>query len=263
MKESDNIKLLLNRFAAIGLQEMDRVRLLNRSEKKYVLHLNKVIDVLEILIPDYQVLEINEQRLLEYNTEYFDTLDNAMYLAHHNGKQSRFKVRRREYVVSGEQFLEVKRRSQNGMVSKKRVEISDDSIDSAIEHDFIESATPYKLDGLEMKLINSFQRITLVSIARKERITIDIGLEFKNKSRIVELPQVAIIEYKFDKSNMVQGFDELMQKFYIEGSSLSKYCIGRALLEPKLKSNLFQDKIRFLTKLNSAIKFRRTNQGID
>lgn len=260
MKGYENIKLHLNRFEPISLQEMDSVRLLNRSEKKFVLHFNKVMEVLEKLIPDYKILEINGERLLEYNTEYFDTLDNAMYLAHHNGKQSRFKVRRREYVISGEQFLEVKRRSQNGRVQKKRVELSDENADSCLSQDFIETATPYKMDVLEMKLINSFKRITLVSIANKERITIDIGLEFRNHSRIVQLPQVAIIELKFDKTSAVQSFDDLMQKLCIEGSSVSKYCIGRALLEPKLKSNLFQDKIRFLTKLNSVIKFRRAKK---
>jgi hypothetical protein len=249
----NDIRDLLSGFEPISLASMDCVKLLNRSEKKFVLHFNKIPSVLREVISDYQVLEINDQRILEYNTEYFDTNDNAMYLAHHNGKQSRFKVRRREYVISGEQFLEVKRRTNNGRIQKKRVELQAAVIDSKLEQVFIENATPYKLDGLEMKLINTFQRITLVSIPRKERITIDIGLEFKNEQSTIQLPSIAIIEVKFDNMATEPGFEKIMKKLRIHGSSVSKYCIGRALLEPKLKSNLFQNKIRYLTKLNALV----------
>lgn len=238
---------------------MDSVKLLNRAEKKYVMHFNRVFDVLNAARLGYKVLEINGYRLMQYSTEYFDTQDNAMYLAHHNGKQSRFKVRKREYVISGEQFLEVKRRTNSGRTQKKRVELQGNEIDSANGQIFIEAATPYKLEGLEMKLVNTFQRITLVNTQLKERITLDIGLEFKNQDSVIQLPAVAIIEIKFDKSVNDQGFDSIMRKQRIHDSSVSKYCIGRALLEPKLKANLFRNKIRYLTKLNAIVHDRRSN----
>ncbi|MBK7172590.1 MAG: polyphosphate polymerase domain-containing protein [Bacteroidales bacterium] len=259
MNSLNDIRNLLSGFDPISLTDMDSVKLLNRSEKKFVLHFNRISSVLKEVISDYKVLEINDERILEYNTEYFDTSDNAMYLAHHNGKQSRFKVRRREYVISGEQFLEVKRRTNSGRVQKKRVELQGANLDSNFEQVFIEAATPYKLDGLEMKLINTFQRITLVSIPRKERITIDVGLEFKNDHSTIQLPSVAIIEVKFDRMATEPGFEKVMKKLRIHGSSVSKYCIGRALLEPKLKSNLFQNKIRYLTKLNALVNDHRNN----
>jgi hypothetical protein len=253
LKLLDEIKSKLNSFEPITLSEMDSVKLLNRSEKKYVLHSSKLFQVLELATQEFKILEINNIRLLEYSTEYFDTADNAMYLAHHNGRQNRYKVRKREYVVSGEQFLEVKRKTNSGQTFKKRVELKGIELYDKDGQVFIEAVTPYKLEGLEMKLVNSFKRITLVSTAFKERVTIDLGLEFRNAESCVNLSSVAIIEIKSEKSNSAKGFELIMRKLRIRGSSVSKYCIGRALLEPKLKANLFQNKIRYLTKLNTLV----------
>ena len=259
MNSLSEIQQLLQGFSPVSLPEMDAVKLLNRSEKKFVLHFSKVEAVLREARAEYKVLEIQDQRLQQYSTEYFDTHDNAMYLAHHNGRQNRIKVRKREYVVSGEQYLEVKRRTNKGRTQKKRVELQGNSSDEASGQVFIEAVTPYRLDGLEIKLINTFHRITLVNDNPKERITIDVGLEFRNGEYSVELPSVAIIEIKFDRSENGQGFEQIMRRLRIHGSSLSKYCIGRALLEPKLKANLFQNKIRFLIKLNALAHGNRTN----
>jgi hypothetical protein len=43
-----------------------------------------------------------------YLTLYFDTESFDNYIAHHNGKRPRFKIRMRKYVSSGFSFLEVK-----------------------------------------------------------------------------------------------------------------------------------------------------------
>jgi hypothetical protein len=249
----DEILQFLGGFESIDLSDMDSVKLLNRTEKKFVMHISKIGPLLKLAREEYKVLEINEQRLLEYSTEYFDTLDNAMYLAHHNGRQNRYKVRKREYMVSGEQFLEVKRRLTNGRTQKKRVEISGTSINETSGHTFIEAATPYQLAGLEKKLVNTFHRVTLMSDHFKERITIDMGLRFSIGEKHIELPSIAIIEIKKEKTGPIAGIELSMRKMGIHGSSVSKYCIGRALLEPKLKSNLFQNKIRYLIKLNALV----------
>ena len=247
-----SIKNLLSEFKPISLSQMDSVKLLQRSEKKYILHSSKVASVLKKAIADYVVLEICDQRLQEYSTEYFDTVDNAMYLAHHNGKPSRYKVRKREYVVSGEQFLEVKRRTTNGETHKKRVELNGNEGGNLNGEVFIQAVTPYKLEGLEKKLVNSFHRITLVNTELKERVTIDMGLEFHNGIKTIQLPSVAIVEIKSESFEAVSGFEGIMKSLRIQPSSVSKYCIGRALLEPKLKANLFQNKIRYLIKLNKV-----------
>ncbi len=249
----EDIAQLLAKFKAISLPEMDSVNLLNRTEKKFIMHVSKIEAVLLLALADYRVLEINASRLLEYSTEYFDTFDNVMYLAHHNGRQNRFKVRKREYLISGEQFLEVKRRYNNGRTQKKRVELNGSATDGVYGQVLVEAATPYKLNGLEKKLENTFHRITLVNDACLERITIDLGLSFRNDKGSINLPSVSIIEIKKEKAGPVTGFELIMHKLGIHGSSVSKYCIGRALLEPTLKANLFQNKIRYLTKLNAIV----------
>lgn len=256
-----SIKKLLSDFKPISLSQMDSVKLLQRSEKKYVLHSSKIASILKKAISEYAVLEICDQRLQEYSTEYFDTIDNAMYLAHHNGKPSRYKVRKREYVISGEQFLEVKRRTTNGETHKKRVELSGNEGGNVKGEVFIQAVTPYKLEGLERKLVNSFHRITLVNTELKERVTIDMGLEFSNGSKSIQLPSVAIVEIKSESFEAVSGFEAIMKSLRIHPSSVSKYCIGRALLEPKLKANLFQNKIRYLIKLNKVENEQTTNSS--
>ncbi|NVO18077.1 MAG: polyphosphate polymerase domain-containing protein [Bacteroidetes bacterium] len=249
----EEIKKLLADFEPVSLDELDSVRLLNRAEKKFVMHISKMEPLLSAAKAYYKVLEINEQRLLDYSTEYYDTGENAMYLAHHNGRQNRYKVRLREYLVSGEQFLEVKRHLNNGRTTKKRIEVTGNNSDEALGQSLIESATPYRLDGLEKKLDNVFRRITLTNHESKERITIDLGLRFSNGKSSIELPSVVIIEIKRDKAGSPSVFEKILRNIGIHGSSVSKYCIGRALLEPKLKANMFQNKIRYLVKLNALV----------
>ncbi len=247
------LEQLLARYRPISLLEMDSATLLNRVEKKFVMHLSKIESVLTLAFQDYRVLEIDNTRLLEYSTEYYDTKDNAMYLAHHNGKQNRFKVRKREYLISGEQFLEVKRRLHNGRIQKKRVELDGEKYNENSSQMFIENATPYKMDGLEKKLVNAFHRITLVNELKNERITIDLGLRFNNPDTSIDLPAIAIIEVKQEKAGSQAGFELILRNLGIHSFSVSKYCIGRALLEPTLKASLFQNKLRYITKLNAIV----------
>jgi hypothetical protein len=249
----DDILSRLGDFLPISLPDLDSVKLLNRTEKKFVMHISKIEPLLKSAVSEYRVLQINSHRLLEYSTEYFDTNDNAMYLAHHNGRQNRYKVRKREYMVSGEQFLEVKRRLNNGQTQKKRVELSGNPNDQVYGQSFIGASTPYNLNGLLKKLENKFFRITLASIELKERITIDMGLKFSNGTTNIELPSIIIIEIKKEKAGPPSGFELILHNMGIHGSSVSKYCIGRALLEPELKANLFQNKIRYLVKLNALV----------
>jgi len=247
-----DLDTILSGFDAISLSELSPVNLLSRSEKKFVLPLGKLKYILKEALPDHRILEISGHRLLEYRTEYFDTPENAMYFAHHNGRPNRFKVRMREYVVSGEQYLEVKKRVPDGRTQKKRVKFKGSKVDYAFGEQFIRSVTPYRMSRLEMKLVNRFHRITLVNRSLSERITIDIGLEFRNDRAVVQLPAIVIIEIKSGAPQGNPGFEMLLKKNGVHGTGLSKYCIGRAMLEPGLKSGIFQNKIRYLIKLNAA-----------
>ena len=116
----NQIKSLLKKFNSISLEETSSVKLMNRTDTKFVFHTDKLKAVLEKAIEKYRVLEINKIRLPLYRTLYFDTDDSLMYNVHHQGKMNRYKVRHREYVDSGISFFEIKFKSNKGKTVKKR-----------------------------------------------------------------------------------------------------------------------------------------------
>lgn len=105
----------------IQLEEMEQVKLMNRTDTKYWFHFKHLQELLQEIKNDYFVLEINQKSELPYSTTYYDTLNNSMFLEHHNGKLNRYKVRRRSYVSSEICFLEMKFKNNKGRTIKKRI----------------------------------------------------------------------------------------------------------------------------------------------
>lgn len=95
----DNAELL-DMFTPISLGNMDEVKLMDRFDSKYRLHAHLLPFLFEAMRQDYFVLDIEGIREQDYKTIYFDTPANRFYLAHHNGKQNRIKIRKREYESS-------------------------------------------------------------------------------------------------------------------------------------------------------------------
>ena len=108
-------------YDLIGLEEMDKVCLMNRIDTKFWFHRRSLAEMFHSIQPNYFILSINGITELPYLTEYFDTLSDSMYIAHHNGKLNRYKIRRRSYVSSGISFLEVKFSNNKGRTIKRRV----------------------------------------------------------------------------------------------------------------------------------------------
>ena len=98
----------LSGFASISLEEMNGVSLLKRVDTKFLTSSSELSKLLPFLYSDYQILEIDGNRLMNYSTLYFDTKDLRCYMEHHNGKAKRHKIRIRRYVESDICFLEVK-----------------------------------------------------------------------------------------------------------------------------------------------------------
>ena len=116
-----NIHEAIQHFDPISLGEMDAVKLMNRTDTKFVFHTSKLADLLSLSLEHYQVLQIGEKRDFLYNSLYYDTEGLDLYLAHHNGKRPRFKVRFREYMETGTVFLEVKRKTNKERTRKCRI----------------------------------------------------------------------------------------------------------------------------------------------
>ena len=108
-------------FDPIRLDEMNEVKLMNRVDRKYWFHLDRLENLLHSIKNDYFILNIDGQSILPYATSYFDTTQNNMYTSHVNGKLNRYKVRRRTYVSTGISFLEVKFKSNKGKTIKNLI----------------------------------------------------------------------------------------------------------------------------------------------
>ena len=101
---------LLTGYEPISLAELNRSALLNRVDTKYIMHFEKLSQVLESLSGSYRLLDTNHDRPNHYRTLYFDTEQFTLYQQHHNHMRNRYKVRCREYVDTQVSFLEIKKR---------------------------------------------------------------------------------------------------------------------------------------------------------
>ena len=117
MSKTENI---LHDFKPISLAEMDRVKLMNRTDTKFAFSVEKLTEFLGSLNQFYDVLEIANTRTPHYESLYFDDDQFSFFKDHHNGKTNRFKVRIRKYVESDILFLEVKHKFK-GRTDKKRI----------------------------------------------------------------------------------------------------------------------------------------------
>jgi hypothetical protein len=244
LKDFDNI---LSKYTSVSLEEIEEVKLMSRIDRKYWFHASKLQQILEQTLSEYYILEIEGQRLMDYQTTYFDTLENSMYLKHHNGKMNRHKIRQRKYVSTNSSFLEVKLKTNKKVTIKNRVEAEFERhrfLQSEIS--FIKNETPYAGDDLVPVLNNKFKRLTLIHKDKLDRCTIDISPVFWNENNTVNVYDLGIFELKRGHSLKASPIVSILRNLKIRQRGMSKYCTGRALLESGLKQNAFNPRLRFL-----------------
>lgn len=240
-------------FNSISLKEMDQVKLMNRTDQKFWFHRDYLNELLNMVIDHYYLLHINEESELPYTTTYFDTENNKMFAAHHNGKLNRYKIRKRSYVNSGISFLESKFKNNKGRTIKKRIPCSSPNGQfTSTEAQFIDSHTPFTTNELTPSLLNRFSRLTLVNKNFKERCTIDLNIEFEVSDRIVPLDNLVIVEIKSDGKSTASPLALALRENRIKTSGFSKYCVGRSVTDPLLKINAFKQKLRSIEKVTQT-----------
>lgn len=250
----------------ITLDQMERVRLMNRVDTKFIGSASNLNNLMLELLRYYFVLKIEDESVLPYNTIYYDTPDFQLYTMHHNGKLNRVKIRYRKYEISQIGFLEIKKKNNKRRTDKKRIQTSL-QIDGfyKAEQVFINDSTHLQAKDLEVKLINNFRRITLVGKERNERITIDLNLQFGLPDNSVKnLTNLIIIEVKQDKQSGRSPINEILKNNHFTNHSFSKYCIGSLLLYPHLKYNRFKKHMRILENIcgNQLFKEEKYEQYI-
>lgn len=237
----------------ISLEEMSGIKLMNRTDTKFVATFGQLLDFLSAVKGEYYIQEINGKRIARYHTTYFDTDDYQMYRMHHCGRITREKIRVRTYLDSDNTFFEIKNKNNHGRTKKKRISVS--GVGTLHEEyneiiPFLGKHAWYSIDELSPAIENWFNRITLVNSKKTERLTIDFNLEFHHlRSGLRDkLKQTAIIELKRD-GNVPSPALGILWKTRIKRSGFSKYCIGSALTNKDLKSNNFKERLTMVKKI--------------
>ena len=242
---------MLLSFAPLDLSSLLSVATKNRVDTKFVFTSQQFFLALEFLRTSYKILEIDHLRLHRYQTLYFDTDRFDLYLSHHNGVRNRHKVRSRQYVDTDRAFFEVKKKVAPGRSVETRTEtsrmITELTQDNKV---FVEKNSSLVSHGrLSPKLWNQFSRITLLSHAGPERLTIDLHLSYNNGSKKLGIPNLVIAELKQGNINRQSPFFRYMRSQRIRPVGFSKYCVGVAMLYPNVKHNEINPKLRMVQKM--------------
>jgi len=250
---SEKISLYLNWFKTVSLDEIEGTKLMNRIDIKYVISLKQAEKLFQELSEEYCVLEIESQRMGEYHTVYYDTHDLKMFHAHVTGRYPRYKVRERSYSQNGIHFLEVKYKTWNGRISKKRILLNNNNINY---DSIINANTPFQMEELQPTLDNRFNRVTLINKARTERLTFDFNITFKSAGGI-ESPvynNTVVLELKQNKQ-AGSTIKKQLKNNNIRQCGMSKYCIGMLLLHRDLPFKMYKKNFTKFIRNNEYYRF--------
>lgn len=243
----------LSQLEPISLDEMSGIKLMNRTDTKFVTSKAKLAAMLELAQGKYFAQQIDGSRISNYRTVYWDTPWHRFFLEHHNGRAPRQKIRVRTYLDSDLTFLEVKTKNNHGRTKKKRITVPDHDRQLLVEaggNDFISKLTGATFDDIIQTVQNRFQRITLVNYGKTERLTIDFNVSFHNYETNTDAGtgDLVIIELKRD-GNVFSPILDILRQVRIKPSGFSKYCIGSVMTNRELKTNLFKPKLVSISKL--------------
>jgi acid stress-induced BolA-like protein IbaG/YrbA len=245
----NNQDYILNQFESILLSEMDSVKLMDRIDTKFVFNEVQLPEILKSLLPHYRILDVNGHRISRYESLYFDTKNFDLYQKHYHGKLNRYKVRYRKYLESDMVFFEVKFKNNKGRTIKNRVRQEEISVLlNEKSNQLLKDKAPGMGLTLEANMWVNYSRITLVNKLSSERVTIDLGMHFKNEVHAKQIENIIIAEVKQQKSAM-SPFMMLMRQQHIRAVSISKYCLGIMSLFENVKHNNFKPTITHINKI--------------
>jgi hypothetical protein len=240
---------ILSAFSAVDLSGLERVKLMNRVDQKFILPESQLNELLHELLSHYHILEIDGKREFAYDSLYYDTNQLDLYRDHHNGKPNRVKIRKRDYLDTGSSYFEIKRKIKGYRTEKYRIQTG---MDAEIGSDESRLLTAHDLEHLNLipSIKIHYHRITLAGIETPERITIDRALEFEDAEHRELLEGLVIIEVKQDQVKRESPIIKALRKRRNRPFGISKYALGVVLLRLSSKTNAFRHKV---TKINQLI----------
>lgn len=250
----------LQDFVATELPKLEKVKLMNRVDTKYVFPITTLPGIIDRMKGSYNVLEIERKRIFKYNTIYLDTEDFLFFNHHIHGKLNRIKVRFRQYEQTGESFLEIKKKTNTGRTFKWRTKSIMPEND-AIRKSDIEFVRPYvnaEIMSLKPVLLTEFFRVTFMGRDFKERVTLDMDLTFTGQNGKKEyLPFAAVMEIKTERHSISNSsLAGVLKSYHVYPSSFSKYCMGIAYVMNVPGKNVLKPQLLFLNKLKNEYNER-------
>jgi hypothetical protein len=237
-------------FAPVSLAGLDKVKLMNRVDSKYIFHRRHLDEFLMEIAPHYSILEIEGKRLFDYASLYFDTPDYTLYQHHHNGRLNRVKLRYRQYLDTGDVFFEVKKKVKGMRTDKYRVrqpaiteEITAEGQDLMRRHQ-VQPAM-----AVEGKTWIYYRRLTLAAHNSEERVTLDLDMCFEDAHGRLAFPDLVIAEVKQARLSRTSPVVMALHQRRIPDFRISKYSLAVALMVPGIKTHLFKGKISRLNKI--------------
>ena len=243
---------MLEQFVAASDDLLRARALQQRVDRKYVLPIGTLEPLLERLRGDFLVVKSGGQTIARYETVYFDTPGLQLYHAHRRGRRPRFKVRIRHHHDRRRTYLEVKRKTQSDVTVKSRLELhfGQSQLD-ARARGFIDAHSPIGAGLLVPCLSVVFRRITLVTAAVDERLTLDCDLLFAGESRSERLTGVVIAEIKQGRYSTTTGAAVAFRSLNIREQTFSKYCVGTARVAP-VRMNTFKPAFRSVEQMQGC-----------
>jgi VTC domain len=225
--------------SAAGLQ--------TRVDRKYLVPASVFELLVDSLADRMMVLEIGGSRLFRYESVYFDTPELMAYRQHAHGRRRRAKVRTRTYLDSGDCLLETKAVGAHGETIKTRyphrVEARHQLDARARELVARQLGTLLVTDDLAAVVTTAYRRATLVDPTGGSRITCDVDLEFRGPGGSRPGPcDMVLIESK--ALGAATQADRALYRLGQRPVSLSKYCVGMAMLDPSLPANKWNRELR-------------------
>ena len=235
----------LTELDPVHLEELTaRASLQTRVDRKYLLPMPDVDWLVDDLHGTARVLQIGSLRTFGYESVYFDTPDLTLYRLAAHRRPTRYKVRTRTYLDSGQCWLEVKTRDRRGRTVKQRLPYDgrDRTVLTADGARFVRDAvatagttvaTGDEIAALRPTLVTRYRRSTLLVPEDDSRLTIDTDLVcLDDGDRPLRLPARAVVETKTTRH--AGAVDRLLWRRGHRPVQVSKYGTGLAALHPEL-----------------------------
>lgn len=226
----------------IGLADLQ-----TRVDRKYLVPLPVFMRFISMVGDRLTALDIESLRVFDYESIYFDTTCLTAYRQHAHGRRRRFKVRTRAYLDSDECVLEVKTEGGRGQTVKERLPypmahrhvLTTDGREFVMDH----LTDPVAVPALTEVVTTAYSRATLVDPVGGIRMTCDVDMFFFDDVSACHGPQnCVLIESK--TVGAAAFTDAALWQLGQRPLSISKYCVGMALLRPELPANRWNRELR-------------------